>query len=155
LSDLESCYEENHGGLMIQALDLGVDNCDISEAEAAYAEIGLVRQRHLYALKMRENLKAVIMIDVADIGLNMSDLTNSVKIFVLDKQELSYPILRLALLNLFEKHRIEEMPVLIHPAEIMDDLGGPKEKNYHLWVFDLNYTDDYFRYLKRLLKFLK
>ena len=155
LRDLECYYEETRGGLMTQALDLGVDDREISGTVVAYAELGLVRARHLYALKMQEKLKAVIMIDVADIGLNMSDLTNSVKFIVLDKQGLSYPIIRSSLLNLFDKFQIDEMPVLIHPAESADDLGAPSEKIYNLWIFDLNYTDDYFRYLKRLFKFLK
>lgn len=155
LRDLECFYEENHGGLMIQAFDLGVEDHEISETEAAYAELGLVRARHLYALKMQENVKAIIMIDLADIGLNMSDLTNSAKVIILDKQELSYPIIRSALLILFDKFRIDEMPILVHPAKSVDDLDIPNEKIYNLWIFDLNYTDDYFRYLKRLFKFLK
>jgi hypothetical protein len=59
LRDLECHYEEQSGGLMIHALDLSADNHDISETEAAFSQIGLVRSRHLYSLKKADELKAV------------------------------------------------------------------------------------------------
>jgi hypothetical protein len=155
LRDLESYYEECCGGLMIQALDLGIANHDIADTEAAFAQIGLVRSRHLYSLKMTGQLKAVLMIDIADIGLNMSDLTNSVKMIILDQTALNWPIIQSGILNLFDRFQIDEMPILAHPADSVTSLGLPNEKNYNLWIFDLNYTDEYFRYLKRLFKFLK
>jgi hypothetical protein len=155
LRDLECNYEDQSGGLMIHALDLGVDNHDIAVTEAAFAQIGLLRSRHLYALKMVGDLKAVIMINIADIGLNMSDLTNSIKFIILKPARLSYPIIKASLVNLYERHTLEEMPVLAYPAQSAMQLEFPIEKVYNLWIFDLNHTDDYFRYLKRLLKFYK
>jgi hypothetical protein len=155
LRDLECHYEEQSGGLMIHALDLSADNHDISETEAAFSQIGLVRSRHLYSLKKADELKAIVMINFADMGLNMSDLTNSIKIIILKREEMSYPIIQASLLELFNLLRIDEMPVLAYPAESAEDLGVPIEKLYNLWIFDLNFMDDYFRYLKRLLKFFK
>ncbi len=153
--DLECNYEEQSGGLMIQALDLGIDNHDISETRAAFAKIGLVRSRHLHSLKMQGDLKAVIVINIADIGLNMSDLTNSTKIIILKPEGLNYAILRASLVNLFDRLQLDEMPVLTFPADDAVKLKMPFEKIYNLWILSMNHTDDYFRYLKRLLKFIK
>ena len=153
LRDLEYHYEEQSGGLMIDALDLGADNHDMTATEAAFSEIGLLRSRHLYSLKRLDELKALIIINIADIGLNMSDLTNSVKIIILKHEGLNYQIIRSSLLKLFDGLQIDEMPVLIYPEQISTTMKIPVEKKYNLWIFDLNHTDDYFRYLKRLLKF--
>ncbi|BBO72216.1 hypothetical protein DSCA_61460 [Desulfosarcina alkanivorans] len=155
LRDLECHYEEHSGGLMIHALDLGADNHDIRETEAAFDQIGLVRSRHLYSIKMAGELKAVIMIDIADIGLNMSDLTNSAKFIILKHEGLSYPIIQASLVELFNRFHLDELPVLTYPAQSAERLKVPTEKTYNLWILSMNHTDDYFRYLKRLLKFIK
>jgi hypothetical protein len=155
LADFECYYEEQSGGLLIQALDLSADNHDIKETEQAFAQIGLLRCRHLFTLKMADILKIVIIIDIADIGLNMSDLTNCVKIIILNHEGLDGQIIQTSLSDLFDRLQLEDMPVLTYPAQSARGLGLPMEKLYNLWIFDLNYTDDYFRYLKRLLKFFK
>jgi hypothetical protein len=140
---------------MIHALDLCADNHDISETETAFSQIGLVRSRHLYALKMAGTLKAVIMIDIADMGLNMSDLTSSAKIFILKHEEMSHSIIKACLLGILDRFGVEEIPVLAYPAKRAESLNVPIEKHYNLWILSMNHTDDYFRYLKRLLKFIK
>ena len=155
LKDLEYHYEEKSGGLMIQAIDLSADNMNIAATEAAFNQIGLKRSRQLFCLKMEDRLKAVIMINIADIGLNMSDLTNSAKIIVLDSEDLTATIVQSALNSLFGRLEIEEMPVLTWPEEDAETLNLPAEKTYMLWVLNMNHTDAYFRYLKRLLKFIK
>ena len=126
-----------------------------AETEAAFKQIGLVRSRHLYALKLAGELKVVFIINITDIGLNMSDLTNSVKIIVLEQEGLDYRIIRACLLDLFQKFQLDEMPVLTFPASKATELDIPFEKIYNLWILSMNHTDDYFRYLKRLLKFIK
>ncbi len=155
LRDLECHYEDISGGLMIHALNLGDDCHDIDDIQKAFERIGLARDRHLYALKLAGVLKAVIVLNVTDIGLNMSDLTNSVKIIVLKQEDLNYRIIRTALLALFQRHQIDEMPILAFPATVAAALDIPCEKVYNLWILNMNHTDDYFRYLKRLLKFIK
>jgi hypothetical protein len=62
------------------------------------------------------------MINIADMGLNMSDLTNSIKIIILKREEMSYPIIQASLLELFNLLRIDEMPVLAYPAESAEDI---------------------------------
>jgi hypothetical protein len=155
LRDLECHYEDVSGGLMIHALDLE-DGChDIEETQAAFERIGLVRERHLYSLKLAGVLKAVIILNLTDIGLNMSDLTNSMKVIILKQEGLTFHIIRIGLLALFRKHQVDEMPVLAYPATTAAALDIPCEKIYNLWILSMNHTDDYFRYLKRLLKFIK
>lgn len=155
LIDLEYHYAETSGGLMIQAINLSADNYDIAATEAAFHRIGLRRSRNLYCLKCNGEVKAVIIIDIADIGLNMSDLTNSAKVLILDSEELTAPIIQNALNSLLERLDIGEMPVLVWPEADATRLKLPAEKSYLLWVLNMDHTDAYFKYLKRLLKFIK
>ena len=46
-----------------------------------YERIGLKRKRYLLSLKKDDRLKAVFMVMVSDVGLNMSNLTNCVHVF--------------------------------------------------------------------------
>jgi hypothetical protein len=43
---------------------------------------------------------------------------------------------------------------LLYPAAYADDHHIEYEKIYNLWVCSLQYSDEYFRYLKRLLRFV-
>ena len=155
LNDLACHYTEQSGGLMILALDLSATANDIKETKTAFQAIGLVRDRHIYAIKMAAAQKAIVVINIADIGLNMSDLTNSAKVILLKPEGLTYGIIRRCLKMLFDRFRIESMPVLVYPAPVAAALEIPHEKTYNLWILSMKHTDSYFRYLKRLLKFIK
>jgi hypothetical protein len=48
----------------------------------------------------------------------------------------------------------EEIPVLLYPLAFVEEQSLPYDKIYNLWVCSLQYSDPYFRYLKRLLRFI-
>ena len=155
LQDLDDFYEEHSGGLMIDALDLEPSMLGGDEISREYAEIGFKRERHLFSLKKHGNLVAVFMISLSDIGLNMSDLTNCVNVFVLEPEELSRDTLSLALSVLFIRFDQEEMPVLLYPVSYAQSQQITYERTYNLWVLSMLHTDKYFGYLDRLLKSVK
>jgi hypothetical protein len=68
---------------------------------------------------------------------------------------MSYSIIKACLLGILDRFGVEEIPVLAYPAKRAESLNVPIEKHYNLWILSMNHTDDYFRYLKRLLKFIK
>ena len=74
---------------MLDAIDLKPEKMNCNELSNEYHRLGLSRVRHLYSLKKDGQLKAVLLANVSDIGLNLSDITNCVKVFVTDKVELS------------------------------------------------------------------
>ena len=155
LQELESFYEESAGGLLIEGLDLESSMLEGGDIAREYAEIGFKRERHLFSLKFNGNLVAVFMINFSDIGLNMSDLTNCVNVFVLDSEELTRDTLSLALSILFIRFDQEEMPVLIYPLSYAQTQQIAYERTYALWVLSMLHTDKYFGYLERLLKSVK
>jgi hypothetical protein len=96
------------------------------------------------------------MINFADMGLNMSDLTNSIKIIILKREEMSYSIIQASLLELFNLFaRLMKCQCSPTRQKALRTLGVPIEKLHICGYLSMNHTDDYFRYLKRLLKFFK
>ncbi len=94
LQELSGFYEQTSGGLMLEALDLKPEKIDCMELSREYDKLGLTRLRHLYSLKNNDQLKAVFLVNQSDLGLNLSDITNCVKVFVTDSQEFSSDILQ-------------------------------------------------------------
>ena len=92
------------------------------------------------------------MINFSDIGLNMSDLTNCVNVFVLDPEELTRDTLSLALSILFIRFGKESMPVLIYPLSYAQSQKIVYERTYTLWVLSMLHTDKCWAFFDRLLK---
>jgi hypothetical protein len=155
LLDLQSVYEKNGGGLMLRAMGLIAQADDFEDLAGNYRKVGLKRERHLLALEKNGELKAVIMVNLSDIGLNMSDLTNCITIFILNRTDLFPGVIHSVSAQLVRVYRQAYLPVLLYPAADATALQIPFEKEYIFWALNTNYGDGYFRYIKRLLKFIQ
>lgn len=150
--ELKNFYEFSSGGLMLDVMELDQDSAGIEDLLNVYQQLGFIREKHVFSLKMSDKLKAVFMVDISNIGLNLSDLTSSIKIVVVDSNELTKDILYLAISELSKKYDQEEIPILLYPVEYAENGHIPYEKLYNLWVLNLQYLDNYFRYLNRLFR---
>jgi hypothetical protein len=150
LLDLKGFYELNSGGLMLQALDLEPELLDQSELSKEYERIGLSRARHLFSLKNGGRLQAIIVLNHSDVGLNLSDLTNCLQIFVIHP-ELPKEIVNLTLSLLSLKFSHEETTVLLFPRSYAEAQGFPSEKTYNLWVLNTQYSDPYFDHIQKMI----
>jgi hypothetical protein len=153
LLELENFYQHISGGLMLDATDLRYNLLNIDGLSEEYKRMGLHRQRLVLALRQENQLKAVITVNLTDLGLNLSDLTNCVKIMVLDAKALTANILNAAMDTLAVKCHKASMPVLLYPAAYADEQDIAYEKHYHLWALSLQFSEQYFRYINRLLRF--
>ncbi len=154
LKALENYYEHVAGGLMPGALDLTADKFSRDQLTDLYHQAGLKRERRFYSLKKNGRLKAVVTAVITDVGLNLSDLTNCLKVFVVDSHELPADIIRSMLSSLAEKFQQDQVTVLLYPVAYADEQGIAYKKLYNLWVCRLKSSDEYFRYLNRLLRFI-
>jgi hypothetical protein len=152
LMELEQYYEHKSGGLMLDALDMKAKTVDCDDLAKEYQQHGFKKERYLFSLKKDTGLIAVFMIDISDIGLNLSDLTNCIKVFVLDSNGLSKNILYLVLSSLSAKFEQNEIPVMIYPVSYAEMQSVPYEKLYQLWVLNTQYGDQYFRCLANMFK---
>jgi hypothetical protein len=154
LLELENFYQHVSGGLLLDATDLRLNRLNIDKLSEEYERLGLKRDRQLFALRQKNQLKAIVMVNLTDLGLNLSDLTNCIKIFVIDQKALSANILNATLDVLATKFQKTNMPALLYPAAYADEQGIAYEKRYNLWAFSLQFSDQYFKYINRLLRFL-
>ena len=152
LVEFEKFYEHASGGLMLDALDIKPGTIDGGDLAKEFHKFGFKREKYLFSLKNDVNLKAVFMVNISDVGLNMSDLTNCIKVFVLDATGLSKDILYVTFSHLSPKFEQHEIPVLIYPESFAETRSIPYEKLYQMWVLNTQCGDDYFRCLKNLFR---
>ncbi len=154
LFELESYYEQVSGGLLLYALDLAQDMMEGEELNREYQALGFKRERHLFSLKREGELKAAIMLTLSDIGLNLSNLTNCMHVFVLDQDNLPFSVLSSFLSLIIKRLKINDLegfPILLHPVGYVQSQSLEYEKMYDLWAFNTQYSDQYFEYMENLL----
>jgi hypothetical protein len=153
LEELQAFYSYKSSGLMLKALDLE-KNSNGEDLYKAFVESGLKRFRHLFSLKYQEHLKAIIMVNITNAGLNLSDLTNATTVIVIDQEKLNHDIIEMALSLISAQLKIDDFPVLVYPSKFAKDHSIEQEKVYNLWILDTQYGDKYFNYVNRLTRLI-
>lgn len=151
LLQLERQYRHNSGGLMLKALNLEPEAEHLGSLVSAYTQNGFMRGRYLVSLKRGKALEAIFMLNIADVGLNLSDLTNSITAIIIDAKNLTKEILHNVLATQMEVYAQEEIPVLLYPQSYAAESGLSTEKDYVLWILNMRYTDRYFKFMHRIL----
>ncbi|HME45525.1 MAG TPA: hypothetical protein VKF36_20710 [Syntrophorhabdales bacterium] len=151
LAEFSTFYEYVSGGLMIEALNLESDE-EASPLNDEYKKIGFKREKSLFSLKKDGQLKAIVLAVVSDTGLNLSNLTNCVHVFVVDGQDLPVEVLYRHLALLSSHYTEEEIPILLYPLSYVENQSIPYEKVYNLWAFDTRYAEKFYHFMDRLLK---
>ncbi len=141
LTRLQRRYAQHSGGLMLECLDLV--NRPLKHEKrmsSEYRRLGFTRERRLYSLKKGGVLYAVMAVNVSDVGLNMSDLTNCVQAFVIEPGQLPAETLLQALAVLARHYEHSSVPALIYPKEYADIQSIPYSKTYMMTVLDLDHV---------------
>ncbi len=152
LTQLAWFYENESGGLLINALDLEPETAFLDDLQQEYEKSGFSKSKHLFSLKKDGNLVAVILLNLTDLGLNLSDLTNCMHVFAIHPDDFPKEVVYATLSELLTRFNRKELPILLFPSSYAEEEEIPFEKIYSLWVLNLIYMDDYFRFLKRLFR---
>ena len=152
IEELDAFYSHNCGGLMLKALNIEYNKINLNGLSDEYRKAGLKRERHFFSLKRDNILIAVVMADVSNKGLNLSDLTNGPKVIILDSESLPEHVLKTTLYLISARLKAENFPVLVYPVNYMINNSVPFEKTYNLWMLDTQFGDTYFRYINRLTR---
>ncbi|MDD5067332.1 MAG: PilZ domain-containing protein, partial [bacterium] len=145
LIELKNFYEHDSGGLMLDALDLTPELINSSVINKEYSKLRLKRERHLFSLKKDGHLKAIFIVNISDFGLNMSNLTNCIHVIFLS-ENLPRNILYTSLSGLSKYYKQDQIPVLLYPMNYAETQEIPYERTYNLWILNMQYTDQYFKY---------
>ena len=134
----------------MQALDLIPAQPDYANLCEKYQQHGFCRDRLLFSLKENNELKAVSMVNISDVGLNMSDLTNCIQVFVLD-DTMQRHVFDAMLDRLSDHYPDEEMPVVVYPASFAETHGITCDKTYNMLVLSIDYFDHFIKHLNKLM----
>ncbi len=153
VQELEHWFRHHSGGLMLDCLDLDPQMFTSHGLIDEYHKYGFEKERLLLSLRRDNRIHGCIVIHRTDIGLNLSDLTNCVKVFLADQRHLSRETLERTLRFLFKQYQLSpDMPVLLYPAQFAEQTGMAVEKNYCLWILNTRYSDKYFGFLEKMFK---
>ncbi len=153
LATLRYFYREVSGGLLLEGLALDAGGIEREgEINAEYLSCGLRRQRLFFSLFRADGgLAALLVVNISDVGLNLSDLTNGVQIMVVDEREVSAELLYGALTLVAGYYEQPELSVLLFPLHCAESLQIPYDKVYQLTVLDLHYIGAYLEFMENLM----
>ena len=153
IQELGHWYQHYSGGLMFDGLDLDPSTFESHDLIDEYRRHGFAKERSLLALRRSGRLCACIIVHRSNIGLNLSDLTNCVKVLIVDPRETGRSIIENALRRVFRDHELNtDMPVLLYPIEAVERMSIPVEKKYCLWILNTRYSDRYFKFIDRMFR---
>jgi len=145
LAELKRFYGHVSGGMIIDAFDLQPGAVPEDGLAQEYQRLGFKKQKRIYSLFEGSELKALFLANITDIGLNMANLTNCVTVFVIDEST-PRDFIGSALSQVAREYEEEEMPVLMYPVAYAESVSVPIEKSYTLWIMNLDYLDQYFKF---------
>jgi len=153
LVTLEYFYREISGGLLLEGLDLCPGGSEReAEINDEYQRLGLRRQRRFFSLRRPEgSLAALLVVNISDVGLNLSDLTNGVQVMVIDDRDFSMQMLNATLHKLAGCFENPEFSVLLFPLACAEAKKIPYDKVYQLGILDLNYISEYLKFMEGLM----
>ncbi|MFH0976129.1 MAG: hypothetical protein V1874_10145 [Spirochaetota bacterium] len=145
---LDNFYQEQSGGgLLVKSLRPDMDFNE-EPLEKIYKKIQLTRSCNVYSLKEHNELKAVFIIDRSDIGINMSELLNCIKIIIVD-MDLPWENLNNAINVLGRMYYYNNISVMVYPVEYLNLNYIVTDRYYNLWIIDTKYGHEYIDYLKQ------
>jgi len=153
-AELKLFYEFASGGLMLDAFDLLPGTVNRDGLEKEYQRLGFKKEKRFYSLLEGGELKALIVANITDIGLNMANLTNCATVVVIDESIPHYYI-ESALSHVAGEYEHLEMPVLMYPVSYAESNFIPFEKIYSLWILNLEFLDPYFKFCEAFFRSIK
>jgi hypothetical protein len=148
--DLRRFYNNRSGGLFLEVFRPRHTNLNDESIEHLYSRAGLVRKWKAFSLKLEGKLKAVLILNQSNLGLNLSELLNSITILVTDSNSLPWEILSGAINHLTHVYQKEKVPLLIYPHDYLETCNASYEiKKYFLWILNLQYGSEYLAYMRK------
>jgi hypothetical protein len=129
-AELKRFYGFTSGGLMMEAFDLHSAPAVPDVLAQEYQQQGFKKKKTIYSLLEEGELKAIIIVDVTDIGLNMTPRFS----------------VETTLAYVSKEYEHQEMPVLMYPLAYAEKHSLPMEKSYVLCIMNLYYIDLFLKY---------
>jgi hypothetical protein len=149
LWEFEHFYRSQSGGLLVDALGMKDTETREESLQESYRKLGLTRSWQTYSLKSNGKLHALLVVNHSDLGFNLSELLNGIKVLVVNSKDLPWSILSTAISELAAEFQMERVPVLFYPISYVEEKGIPYEKQYQMWVLNVQHGNEYLEYMQK------
>jgi hypothetical protein len=97
-------------------------------------------------------LKAVLIVNQSDVGIDLSELINGIKTLVIDPENLPWKVLSHAIAQLTGVYPLDNIPLLIYPSIYADIINMPCEKKYYMWITYTRHSNKFLEYMQQTFK---
>ena len=137
LNEFYGYYQKISAGMLPEALDMLPEDLDDQSLSEKYKANGLSRQRELLALRYQDSPIALIDIQSTGIGLNLSEITNAITVYLIDSQPEYFDMIRVAICSQALKHEKISDPVMVFPNSFLDSCNFNADKEYTMWTLNI------------------
>jgi hypothetical protein len=74
---------------------------------------------------------------------------NGIKVLVANSKALPWTILSTAISQLAGEFQMERVPVLFYPTSYVEENEIPYEKQYQMWVLNVQHGNEYLEYMQK------
>jgi len=147
LKIIKDFYENSSGGLMLNALGLDIQMKPLRES---FSKAGFIRNCQTFCLYLEDKLAAFFIVNKSDLGLNLCDLLNGIKIVIVNDKGLRWDIILAAINKLSFYYKEGYIPLLVFPSNYLARQGIRADKNYQLFILKNDpYVENYTEYMER------
>jgi hypothetical protein len=133
-------------------MGLGQETTGHEPLEEVYGRLGFIRKWKTYSLTHMGELNAVLIINQSDMGINLSELFNSIKILVINTEGLPWSVLSTAISKLASTYDMDRVPVMFYPFDYVRIEDVPYERKYQAWVLNVGYGDEFMEFMQRIFR---
>jgi hypothetical protein len=149
LWQLEQFLKHSSSGLLFDVLNSGKKDHADDSLEKVSQRLGFTRKWAVYSLVNRGCLKSILIVNQSDVGVNLSDLLNGIKVIAIDSENLPWEVLSVAAAQLTGVYNLDSIPLLIYPSDYSDAVKIPSEKKYQLWITYMRHSNKFLEYVQR------
>lgn len=150
LAEFNGYYQNISGGLLPNVLDMLPGEFDDQTLTETYKSNGLIRKRELHVLRYQSTPKALIDVQSSDFGLNLSEITNAITVYLIDPSPDYFDMLRFAIHKFALQHNKMSDPVMFFPNSYLNLCGFHVDKEYTLWSLDISLgSESYMLWMNR------
>jgi hypothetical protein len=147
---LSDFYEKRSGGLLLKAIEL---DSSINPLREVYAKAGFKRNCQTFCLCHEGKQSAFFITNQSDLGLNLSDLLNGIKIIITNEAEAKWDIIASAVNKIGYLYEENNIPLLIYPHDYLSSQNIETTKYYKLWILKNNpYSEKYTEYMGKYFR---
>ncbi len=142
LTEFYGYYQNVSGGLLPEGLDMIPEEFGDQTLSEIYRKCGLIRKRELHVLRYHNSPKALIDIQSSDLGLNLSEITNAITVYMIDPSTNYFDMVSFAVHQFaLQKNKMSD-PVMVFPNNYLNSCGFQVDKEYSLWCLDISLASE-------------